>query len=148
MPDPAIDLEAEPGEVFAAIKELDEEEFAALMARTESRERVIDALVQHLAERLRPERAEGLDKVIHVKLWDRPGGGYDHRELVIRGGACTASAEPAQEPDLTLKVRPEDLRRIVTGQAGPKRLAFQGRLRAIGDIRLGLGLSDLFDLSS
>lgn len=145
---PAIDLDASPDAVFAAIKELDEDEFSALMAATESRERVIDALVQHLADRLRPERAEGIDKVIHVKLWDRPGGGYDHRELVIRDGACSASAEPTAEPDLTLKVRPEDLRRIVTGQAGAKRLAFQGRLRAIGDIRLGLGLSDLFDLSS
>lgn len=148
MTKPAIDLDAAPDAVFAAIKELDDDEFAALMAVTESRERVIDALVEHLAERLRPERAEGLDKVIHVKLWDRPGGGYDHRELLIRDGACTASATPAEQPDLTLKVRPEDLRRIVTGQAGPKRLAFQGRLRAIGDIRLGLGLSDLFDLSS
>ena len=148
MPDPAIDLDASPDAVFAAIKDLDDDEFAALMAVTESRERVIDALVEHLAACLRPDRAVDLDKVIHVKLWDRPGGGYDHRELVIRDGACSASAEPVAEPDLTLKVRPEDLRRIVTGEAGPKRLAFQGRLRAIGDIRLGLGLSDLFDLSS
>ncbi|MCB0864567.1 MAG: SCP2 sterol-binding domain-containing protein, partial [Solirubrobacterales bacterium] len=90
----------------------------------------------------------GLDEVIHVKLWDRPGGGYDHRELVIRDGACTASAEPSEEPDLTLKVRPEDLRKIVTGEAGTKRLAFRGRLRAIGDIRLGMRLTDIFDLSS
>ena len=143
-----IDLEASPAEVFAAIKSLDDEEFAELMAVSESREAVIDALVGHLASRLRPERAEGVDAVLHVKLWDRPGGGYDHRELIIRDGACTASEQPVEEPDLTLKVRPEDLRRIVTGEAGPKRLAFRGRLRAIGDIRLGMSLTDLFDLSS
>lgn len=148
MAPPAIDLDASPDAVFAAIRGLDDDEFAALMAATESRKRVIDALVQHLADRFRPDRADGLDKVIHVKLWDRPGGGYDHRELLIRDGACTASAEPVADPDLTLKVRPEDLRRIVTGAAGPKRLAFQGRLRVIGDIRLGLGLTDLFDLNS
>lgn len=143
-----IDLDAEPGAVFAAIKELDDDGFAALMAEPVSRDRVIDALVGHLASCLRPDQAEGLDEVIHVKLWDRPGGGYDHRELIIRDGACTASDEPAEEPDLTLKVRPEDLRRIVTGEAGPKRLAFRGRLRVIGDIRLGMRLTEIFDLSS
>jgi len=89
-----IDFDAPAAELFTAIKGLDDDEFAALMAVTESRERVIDALVEHLAAALRPERAAGLDKVIHVKLWDRPGGGYDHRELVIRDGACTAAAEP------------------------------------------------------
>ncbi|MCB8971405.1 MAG: SCP2 sterol-binding domain-containing protein [Solirubrobacterales bacterium] len=145
---PKTDLDAEPAAVFAAIKELDEDEFSELMAKPESRDRVIDALIDHLASCLRPEEAEGLDEVIHVKLWDRPGGGYDHRELVIRDGACTASAEPSEEPDLTLKVRPEDLRKIVTGEAGTKRLAFRGRLRAIGDIRLGMRLTDIFDLSS
>lgn len=142
-----IDLNATPDEVFAGIKRLDDDEFSELMGVAESRERVIDALVQHMASRFRPERAVGVEAVIHVKLWDRPGGGYDHRELVIRNGACTASDEPVEEADLTLKVRPEDLRKIVTGQAGPKRLAFSGRLRAIGDIRLGMRLTDLFDLS-
>ena len=141
-----IDLDAPPADVFAAIVELDEDEFDELMGETASRERVIDALVAHLATRLRPEAAGDLDAVIHVKLWDRPGGGYDHRELRIHDGVCEASDEPAFEPDLTLKVRPADLRRIVTGEVGPKRLAFTGRLRAIGDIRLGMRLSELFDL--
>ena len=35
-----------------------------------------------------------VDAVIHVKLWDRPGGGYDHRELVIG----TAPAPPPTRP--------------------------------------------------
>ena len=87
-----------------------------------------------------------VDAVIHVKLWDRPGGGYDHRELVIEDGACTASDAPEHEPRLTLKVRPTDLRRIVTGDAGPRRLALQGRLRVLGDFKFGMKLTDLFDL--
>ncbi|MBA2523526.1 MAG: SCP2 sterol-binding domain-containing protein [Solirubrobacterales bacterium] len=143
----AIDLEAAPAEVFAAIVDVDEAEFEQLMAEPASRERIVDALVAHLASRLRPEEAGDLDAVIHVKLWDRPGGGYDHRELIIREGRCTPSANPREEPDLTLKIRPGDLRRIVSGEAGAKRLAFRGRLRAIGDIRLGMRLTELFDLS-
>jgi putative sterol carrier protein len=141
-----LDLEGTPEEIFDRIVELDEDDFDEVMAEPESRDRVIDAMVAHMAERLRPEAAGDLDAVIHVKLWDRPGGGYDHRELVIRDGRCEAHEEPVEEPDLTLKVRPSDLRKIVTGEAGPKRLAFRGRLRALGDIRLGMRLTDLFDL--
>lgn len=141
-----IDLDAPPDRVFAAVVKLDEDDFDELMTEAASRGRVIDAMVAHLASSLRPEAAGDLDAVIHVKLWDRPGGGYDHRELVIRDGACAASDRPEEEPDLTLKVRPGDLRKIVSGEAGPKRLAFSGRLRALGDIRLGMRLTDLFDL--
>lgn len=142
-----IDLDAPPADVFAAIVDVDEAEFEELMAQPEDRERVIDALVNHLAGALRPEAAGDLDAVIHVKLWDRPGGGYDHRELIIRDGRCETSEIPGEDPNLTLKVRPGDLRKIVSGEAGPKRLALKGRLRAIGDIRLGMRLTELFDLS-
>ena len=136
-----------PEEVFATILEADEERFDELMAEPASRERIIDALVAHMASSLRPDVAGDLDATIQVKLWDRPGGGYDHRELVIRDGRCEVSPTPGEDADLTLKVRPGDLRRIVTGEAGPKRLAFGGKLRVIGDVRLAMRLTDLFDLS-
>ena len=142
----AVDVSGSPEEVYAAILDVDEHEFDELMAEPESRERIIDALVAHMADHLRPDAAGDLDASIHVKLWDRPGGGYDHRELIIRDGRCTASHEPSEDPDLTLKVRPGDLRRIVTGEAGPKRLAFSGRLRVLGDVRLAMRLTDLFEL--
>ncbi len=118
------------------------------MSQRDSRDRIIDVLVDHMASRLRPEAAKDLDAVLHVKLWDRPGGGYDHRELIIRDGACHVSPEPGEDARLTLKIRPEDLRKVIAGSAGPKRLALRGRLRAIGDLGLGLRLTELFDLSA
>ena len=130
--------------MYAQVEALDEDAFEALMEDPASRDPVIDALVAHFAGAYRGD--EDVEAVIHVKLWDRPGGGYDHRELVISGGRCTPSAEPAHDPRLTLKVRPTDLRRIVTGEAGPRRLALKGRLRVLGDIRFGMKLQDLFDL--
>jgi len=141
-----IDLDGPAADVYATVVGLDEDAFDELMARQDTRDKVIDALVTHLASCLRPEKAEGVDAVLHVKLWDRPGGGYDHRELVIRDGACTVSQTPGEKPTLTLKVRPSDLRKVVAGTAGPKRLALRGRLRAIGDIGFGLRLTELFDL--
>jgi putative sterol carrier protein len=144
--DPGIDLDASPAELYAAITSLDDDAFDALMDDPVSRDRVIDTLVTHLSGQFRPEKAGDLEAVIHVKLWDRPGGGYDHRELVIAGGTCTVSETPEREPRLTLKVRPSDLRRIVTGDAGPRRLALRGRLRVIGDLGLGMRLTELFAL--
>ena len=139
-----LDLDGPPVRVYERVVALDEDAFAAAMADPATRERVIDVLVGHMASLYRGDPT--VDAVLHVKLWDRPGGGYDHRELLIRDGACVATDAPEHEPRLTLKVRPTDLRRIVNGEAGPKRLALQGRLRAIGDVGLGLRLSQLFDL--
>jgi putative sterol carrier protein len=143
-----IDLDGPAADVYATVVRLDDDTFDELMAAQDTRDKVIDALVDHLASRLRPEKAEGVDAVLHVKLWDRPAGGYDHRELVIRDGACTVSASPEEKPTLTLKIRPSDLRKVVNGSAGPKRLALRGKLRAIGDIGFGMRLTELFDLSS
>ncbi len=144
-----IDLNAEPSALYREIVALDDDGFRALMAEQESRDKVIDALVTHFAGRVRPDKTQGMDAVIHVKLWDRPGGGYDHRELVIHDGTCTASDAPQHDdPKITLKVRPEDLRAIVTGKAGPKRLAFRGKLRVLGDLGFAMKLTELFDLSA
>lgn len=143
-----LDLDAAPAVVYRQLLALEDKDFQRLMAEQSSRDKLIDALVVHFATLLRPDKAAGVDAVIHVKLWDRPGGGYDHRELVIHDGTCVASPTPTHEPRLTLKVRPEDLRAIVSGKAGPKRLALRGRLRVLGDIAFGLKLTELFDLSA
>ncbi len=142
-----IDLDVPADEVYAQLIGISEDDFRELMADAETNRRVVDVLIEHMCERLRPERAEGVDAVLHVKLWDRPGGGYDHREMIIRDGRCRVSERPSEEPRLTLKVRPIDLRAMITGKTGPRRLAFSGRLRVIGDIRFAWSITDLFDLS-
>jgi putative sterol carrier protein len=144
MAPPRIDLESSsPAEIYEAIATMDEEDFDELMEEPASRENVIAALVEHMASLFRPEKAGDLEATIHIKLWDKPGGGYDHFELRIAGGTCTLT-EPSDDPDLTLKVRPSDLRKLVTGETGARRLAIKGRLRAIGDLGLGMKLPDLF----
>jgi putative sterol carrier protein len=142
----ARDLESmQPEEIYAVVAEMDEDEFAAMMEEPASRERVIDALIEHMVALFRPEKAGDLEAVIHVKLWDRPGGGYEHFELRIAGGTCELEEGPREEdPDLTLKVRPTDLRKLLVGETGARRLAFKGRLRVLGDIGLGMRLPDLF----
>lgn len=140
-----IDLQsAEPMAVYAEVVEMDEGEFEELMQEPLQRQRVIEALIDHMVGLFRPGKAADVDAVIHVKLWDRPGGGYEHFELRIVDGTCKLLEDPDSEADLTLKVRPTDLRKLITGETGARRLALKGRLRVIGDLGLGLKLPDLF----
>ena len=135
---------ATPEQLYEQVAAMDEDEFEALMDDPDSREQVLAAIIDSLVGLFRPEKAEGVEAVIHIKLWDAPGGGYDHYELSIANQECRLTTPPTDEPDLTLKVRPTDLRKLINGDTGPKRLAFQGRLRAIGDLGLGMKLPDLF----
>lgn len=140
-----IDLDsADPLAVYAAIVEMDKDEFEDLMQEPPQRQRVIAALIEHMVGLFRPENAADVDAVIHIKLWDRPGGGYEHYELRIVNSTCALSHDPDSEADLTLKVRPTDLRKLITGETGARRLALIGRLRVIGDLGLGMKLPDLF----
>ena len=135
---------SDPAEVYESIARMDDDEFERLMADPDERPRIISAMVDHMVTLFRPDQAEGIDAVIHVKLWDKPGGGYDHFELVIADRTCRISEPPEREPDLTLKVRPTDLRKLITGESGPRRLALKGRLRVLGDLGLGMKLPELF----
>jgi putative sterol carrier protein len=138
----------EPAAVFAAIASMSEDEFVTLMDDPGQRPLVISALVTHMASLFRPEKASNTEATIHIKLWDKPGGGYDEVELRIADGACSIHETPQGEPDLTLKVRPTDLRKLITGESGARRLVFKGRLRVLGDIGLAMKLPDLFDFSA
>jgi putative sterol carrier protein len=135
---------SDAAELYKSIASMDEDQFEELMQDPTERARVIKAMVDHMVKLFRPEKAEGVEAAIHVKLWDKPGGGYDHFELLIADQKCVISEDPEREPDLTLKVRPTDLRKLITGETGARRLALKGRLRVLGDLGLGMKLPELF----
>jgi putative sterol carrier protein len=134
----------DPAAVYATTIALSDDEFAGVMSDPARRPEVLDAIVAHMVAGFRGENAGDLDAVIQIKLWDRPGGGYDHFELVIHDGACAVSDSPTRDADLTLKIRPSDLRALVAGTTGPRRLVFKRRMTVLGDLKLGTRLPDLF----
>ena len=141
----SIDLTtASPSEIYEAVKEMDSDEFDGLMEDPESRDLITRALVGHMAGLFRPEKAGDLEALIHIKLWDRPGGGYDHFEMRIANGTCEISDEPGNDAQMTLKIRPKDLRAMLAGETGPRRLAMRRKLTVLGDLKLGARLPDLF----
>jgi hypothetical protein len=144
----SVDLShASIAEVVEATRRMSADEVKEVMA-SPAREHVLDALIDHMVAGFRPDAEPDVEAIIHVKVWDRPDGGYDHFELVIHEGTCVASRPPSHEPALTLKAGPVDLQALLTGRTGPRRLAMRGKLRVVGDLGLGLKLPSMFTLGA
>ena len=84
--------------------------------------------------------------VIHWKILDRPGGGYDHYETVLDSGECTVNSPPEHEPRVTIRLSGAQFLRLASGNASPATLFFTGKLKLSGDIGFAAGLSNLFNI--
>ena len=134
---------ADPAAVLAEVRAASDEEIAEALSGPE-RDAVLRNVFSLMARELDPERARGVDATIHFKVWDRPGGGYDHYELAIAEGAAKVSDSPGGNPTLTIKGRAADLIRVAVGDANAVKLAFRGRLRVLGDLNFARKVPDLF----
>jgi putative sterol carrier protein len=128
---------------IAAVRGAEDEHLSQLMA-SEYRELVLEGIFARFAEHLRPEGAQELQKVIHFKVLDRPDGRYDHYELRIASGSCAVETPPRGDPDVTLKLKPVDFLRLVTGDADGTMLFVRRRLKVDGDLMLAARLQSLF----
>jgi putative sterol carrier protein len=123
-----------------------DEQLAQGMADAAGRKATLDEIFRRMAEHVDPQKAKGTDAVIHFKILDRPGGGYDHYEAVIAGGACTTTDEPKQEPRVTIRVGPVDFLKLVSGaQPGPV-LFMAGKLKLEGDLMFAAQVTSLFHI--
>ena len=135
----------DPNAMAKLIAEVPDKDLEALMA-SDQRDNVLGEIFRRFAEHFRPERASGLDAVVHFKILDRPGGGYDHYELLIADGALTVVDPPEREPTVTLKIRPVDFLKLVTNNANGPMLFLRGRLKIDGDLMLASRLTGLFTI--
>ena len=134
---------ADPAAVLADVRSASDDEIAAALAG-DDREAILRNVFGLMTRELNPERAQDMDATIHFKVWDRPGGGYDHFELVIAHGAATLSETPGHDATLTIKGRAADLIRVAVGDANAVRLALRGRIRVLGDLNFARKVPELF----
>jgi putative sterol carrier protein len=134
----------DPAEFIRNVRETDDKGLGVLMA-SEYRPFVLQGIFERFAEHLQPDAARSLDAVIHFKVLDHPDGGYDHYELRIASGACEVVHPPRDtDPDTTLRLKPVDFLRLVTGDADGRMLFLRRRLRIEGDVMLAARLPALF----
>lgn len=128
-----------------AVKGMKDDELRRAMAEPAVREAVLDRVVEGMEEQFRPDKAKGVDAVVHWKVFDRPGGGYDRFELVVRDGTIAGSREPAHEPDVELKADPVTFAKALTGASNTTMLAVRGKLRVKGDLNLARKIDGWFE---
>jgi putative sterol carrier protein len=148
-PSPADSLEEfDATQLARLVAGATDEQLAEGMSDLEARERTLGEIFRRMAEHADPAKAKGNDAVIHWKILDRPGGGYDHYEVVLQGGECTVSDQPSGEPRVTFKIGPVDFLRLVSGNANGPMLFMTGKLKIEGDLMFASTMTSLFRIPS
>jgi putative sterol carrier protein len=143
-PEALTDLDAT--QLAKLVASASDEQLAEGMADAAGRKATLDEIFRRMAEHVDPERAKGVSSVIHWKILDRPDGGYDHYEVVLDEGKCTASDSPTRDPRVTFKVKPVDFLKLVSGvQAGPV-LFMTGKLKIEGDLMFASQVAGYFQI--
>jgi putative sterol carrier protein len=138
---PDIDI----AEVSRLVREVPDKDLDALM-QSDQRPVVLGEIFGRMATHFRPEKAANVEAVVHFKVLDRPGGGYDHYEIVLERGRCTLSERPLSQPAVTIKVKPVDFLKLVTNNASGPALFLRGRLKLDGDVMLASRMTGLFNI--
>jgi putative sterol carrier protein len=120
-----------------------DQQLEELMA-SEARKDIVDDIFRRMAEHVDPDRARDVNAVVHWKIYDRPEGGYDHYEFVLEGGTCTVSESPSREAAITLKLKPADFLKLVSGNASGPTMFMTGKLKLEGDVMLASRLTSMF----
>jgi putative sterol carrier protein len=135
--------------------QIDATQFASLMAQATDeqiaegvkgpqRKQILDEIFNRMAEHFNADKAQGQEAVVHFKIGDRPEGGEDVYEVVVKDGALTVTDSPQQEPRVTLKTGAVDFMRLVSGsQSGPA-LFMTGKLKIEGDLVYASQIATLF----
>lgn len=141
-----IDMRALSPEDFARlVKDASRSDLVELMSG-DHRTRVLDAIFARMSERFRPDKAPSRPSAVHWHVKGRPDGGDDHYELMIEDATCTVTTPPEHEPRVTVTLDGVDFLKLVSGNASATTMFFTRKLILQGDLGLGAGLTDMFDI--
>lgn len=146
-PDAGADLTNIDADQLAALAAgATDEQLAAGMSDPAARQSILDEIFRRMTEHVDGDKAKGIDAVLHFKITDRPDGGVDTYEVVLKDGTCTVSDEPAGEPRVSFIVGPAAFLRLVSGaQPGPV-LFMAGKLKIEGDLMFAPQIASLFQV--
>jgi len=91
-----------------------------------------------------PEKAQGLDAVIHFKFTgDEPG---EWNADIKDGKVEVAQGIPRRQPNMTLTADSGDYIKIFTGELDGMQAFMQGKLKLAGDLNLAMKLMQMFKI--
>ena len=143
-PNPGFDPSTvDPAEFARSVRDTPDDQLAEGM-QSEYRGVVLDGIFDSMERYVNADRAKDVEGVIDWKILDRPDGGYDHYQVVVKDGACNVSREPAEHPRVTFKVKPVDFLKLASGNASGPKLFLTGGLKIEGDLMFAARVPDLF----
>jgi putative sterol carrier protein len=134
----------DPAAFVKAIAETPEDQLAAGMADEQVRGLVLDGIFSQMAERFDGHKAGDTDAVIEWQILDRPGGGHDRYQVVVKGGTCSVEKDGGHAPRVTFTLKPVDFLKLVTGNAAGPMMFMTGKLKIDGDLMFAAGVQSLF----
>jgi putative sterol carrier protein len=91
-----------------------------------------------------PEKAQGVDAVIHFKFTGAEPGEW---HAVIKDGKCeVAQGIPSKAPTMTLTADSADYVKIFTGELDGMAAFMQGKIKLGGDLNLAMKLMQMFKI--
>ena len=138
----------DPNQLAALVAGATDEQLAEGMSDATNRENVLNEIFTRMAEHVNTDAAKAVDAVVHFRITDKPGGGEDVREVVIKGGTLTVNNEGTQDPRVAFVIGPVDFLRLVSGNAAGPMLFMAGKLKIEGDMMFAAQLTSLFTIPS
>ncbi len=138
--------DVDPDQLAALVAGASDEMLAEGMQNAENRKNVLDEIFRRMTEHVNSDAAKNVDAVVHFKITDRPDGGEDVYEAVIKEGAVTVNGEGTQDPRVAFTIGPVDFLRLVSGNAAGPMLFMAGKLKIEGDMMFAAQITSLFTI--
>lgn len=94
----------------------------------------------NMADRVQPEKVQGMDATIQFDLSGEAGGLY---WLKIADGKGEAGEGAVDNPSMTLKADADDWVAVTRGELNPMQAFMSGKLKVQGDMGLAMKLQNL-----
>ena len=136
--------EISPTDFARLVKSASKDTFTAVLGDPDSRTKVLDEVFGRMGQQYKGSKST--KAVIHWKIMDKPGGGYDHYETVLDGEACSVNKEPQEEARATISLTGTEFLKMASGNASPPVQFMTGKVKIKGDLGFAAGLANMFDI--
>jgi len=102
----------------------------------------ISQLMEKMPGAFIPEKAQGVNAIIHFKFTGAEAG--DWNATIADGRVDVAKGAPSQPATMTLTADSEDYVKLFTGELDGMQAFMQGKLKLGGDLNLAMKMMQMF----
>ena len=104
----------------------------------------VSELMQKMPGAFIPEKAQGVDAVIHFKFTGAEAGEWN--ATIKDGKVDVAQGAPPKQANMTLTADSSDYVKIFTGELDGMQAFMQGKIKLGGDLNLAMKLMQMFKI--